>query len=100
MTRLLISGYRSRQLRFLKKTEAIPICISCRFKKFKSYAMEILEKSKVKAKNGLINRPAVVNPKAGVQMHQFMRELFPICRSITGNGVRQTLEIIKKIIPI
>jgi len=29
-----------------------------------------------------------------------MKELFPICRSITGNGVVKTLEIIKKIIPL
>ena len=36
----------------------------------------------------------------GVEMHSLMRTLFPICRSITGNGVRQTLNIIKKIIPI
>ncbi len=32
----------------------------------------------------------------GNEMFQLMKELFPICRSITGNGVRQTLEIIKK----
>ena len=31
----------------------------------------------------------------GKEMFQLMEELFPICRSITGNGVRQTLEIIK-----
>ncbi len=36
----------------------------------------------------------------GAAMHRLMRELFPICRSITGNGVRQTLEIIKRFIPI
>ncbi|EGG41205.1 aminopeptidase domain-containing protein [Candidatus Nitrosarchaeum limnium SFB1] len=34
--------------------------------------------------------------KIGEEMLQLMEELFPICRSITGNGVRQTLEIIKK----
>ncbi len=33
-------------------------------------------------------------------MYDLMGELFPICRSITGNGVRQTLEIIKKHIPL
>jgi len=30
------------------------------------------------------------------EMFSLMQELFPICRSITGNGVRKTLEIIKK----
>jgi aminopeptidase-like protein len=37
---------------------------------------------------------------SGQDMYDLMQELFPICRSITGNGVRETLEIIKKIIPI
>jgi len=32
----------------------------------------------------------------GEQIHMLMSELFPICRSITGNGVDQTLNIIKK----
>jgi len=35
-----------------------------------------------------------------VMMCDLLEELFPICRSITGNGVRQTLEIISKHIPI
>ena len=30
----------------------------------------------------------------GTYMHQLMVKLFPICRSITGDGVRKTLEII------
>ena len=34
--------------------------------------------------------------QAGKEMYELMRELYPICRSITGNGVRQTLNIIKK----
>jgi aminopeptidase-like protein len=29
-----------------------------------------------------------------------VKELFPICRSITGNGVRQTLEILRRYIPL
>jgi aminopeptidase-like protein len=33
-------------------------------------------------------------------MYQLMEQLFPICRSITGNGVRETLAIIGKHIPI
>lgn len=36
----------------------------------------------------------------GLDMHELMRELFPICRSITGNGVRETLSIIQKHVPI
>jgi len=36
----------------------------------------------------------------GKRMYDLIEELYPICRSITGNGVRETLEIIKKIIPL
>ena len=36
----------------------------------------------------------------GLQMHQLMAKLFPICRSITGDGVRETLRIISDIIPL
>lgn len=36
----------------------------------------------------------------GDQMHKLMTELFPICRSITGKGVHQTLNILKKEIPV
>lgn len=35
----------------------------------------------------------------GQEMHDLCRELFPICRSITGNGFRQSLDIIRKHIP-
>ena len=37
---------------------------------------------------------------AGHQMYQLVSELYPICRSITGNGVRETLSKIKSIIPL
>lgn len=40
------------------------------------------------------------NNDIGTRMYQLMTELFPICRSITGNGVRETLNIIKKHIPV
>ena len=33
-------------------------------------------------------------------MMALIEELFPICRSITGNGVRQTLEILRRFIPL
>ena len=36
----------------------------------------------------------------GKQMHKFMTELFPICRSITGNGVRETLKKIQTYVPL
>ena len=31
----------------------------------------------------------------GQQMHQLCRQLFPICRSITGEGFRQSLSILQ-----
>lgn len=36
----------------------------------------------------------------GSEIHDLIAELYPICRSITGNGVRQTLEIIQRFIPL
>lgn len=38
--------------------------------------------------------------KAGERMHAFASELYPICRSITGDGVRTTLREIGKRIPL
>ena len=34
------------------------------------------------------------------EMMELMNELYPICRSITGNGVRETLKIIRKHISV
>jgi aminopeptidase-like protein len=42
----------------------------------------------------------VKSTTVGEQMHQLITLLYPICRSITGNGVRQSFEIIKKFIPL
>lgn len=36
----------------------------------------------------------------GRQMHRFAAELYPICRSITGDGIRQTLRRIQERIPL
>jgi len=36
----------------------------------------------------------------GKEMHNFMAELYPICRSITGAGVRETIRAIRKRIPL
>ena len=35
----------------------------------------------------------------GHKMYELIKEIFPICRSITGNGVRRTLEILKEYAP-
>src|SRR5262245_40223372 len=35
----------------------------------------------------------------GEEMYALCRELFPICRSITGHGVRKTLRIIQRLLP-
>ena len=36
----------------------------------------------------------------GEEMYQFIKTLYPICRSITGDGFRQTLGFIAKEIPL
>jgi aminopeptidase-like protein len=38
--------------------------------------------------------------QVGTEMYRLMAELFPICRSITGDGVRATLKIIGRHIPL
>jgi aminopeptidase-like protein len=36
----------------------------------------------------------------GKEIHQLISDLYPICRSITGNGVRETLRILNNYIPV
>lgn len=36
----------------------------------------------------------------GREMHELISELYPICRSITGNGVRDTLNRLQRLIPL
>lgn len=51
--------------------------------------------------NGTMDAVDQVNRAgAGVAMHRLMAELYPICRSITGEGVRQTLRILQRLIPL
>jgi aminopeptidase-like protein len=37
---------------------------------------------------------------AGEEIYQLVRELYPICRSITGDGVRQTLAALQRFVPL
>lgn len=39
-------------------------------------------------------------PGAGERMYGVAAELYPICRSITGDGVRQTLDILERVAPL
>jgi aminopeptidase-like protein len=36
----------------------------------------------------------------GTELHQFAQRLYPICRSITGAGIRQTLQILGERLPL
>lgn len=36
----------------------------------------------------------------GIEMYQLVSELYPICRSILGNGLRETLNVVKGHIPL
>ena len=36
----------------------------------------------------------------GHRMHQLVTQLFPVCRSITGNGVRETLRVVRARLPL
>ena len=38
--------------------------------------------------------------EAGAELHELMRELFPFCRSLTGDGVRQTFDVIERDVPL
>lgn len=48
--------------------------------------------------------PATIEPsniaQCGQAMHKLMTQLYPICRSITGDGVRQSLHILQDHIPL
>lgn len=53
--------------------------------------------SKEKLTLSELNSSSDVN--IGAQMHSWVADLFPICRSITGPGVRSTLQYIQRLIP-
>jgi aminopeptidase-like protein len=43
---------------------------------------------------------ALDSPLLGQHLYQLVAELYPICRSITGNGVRETLKLMQRHIPL
>ena len=45
-------------------------------------------------------RTRIALPDPGAAMHELMRELYPLCRSITGDGVRETLKILGRWLPL
>ena len=45
-------------------------------------------------------REAADSASVGPAIHTLVRELYPICRSITGDGIRQTLARLKQEIPL
>ena len=42
----------------------------------------------------------LVPDQAGQEIYQLMHQLYPICRSITGNGFRETLRRLNQVIPL
>ena len=42
-----------------------------------------------------------LNPaEAGERLHSLVREMYPFCRSITGDGVRRTIRALQALAPI
>ena len=50
--------------------------------------------------SGAPRRPSAMGGDAGAEMYGLIAELYPICRSITGDGVRRTLAAIGERIPV
>jgi len=46
-----------------------------------------------------MNKNTNNKPSIGIEMFNMAKDLFPFCRSITGDGVRKTLEYINDQIP-
>lgn len=61
-------------------------------------AFDVLSEEIKKDQFVLLENPP--SNKNGALMYDLMKELFPICRSLTGNGVRETLRILQKHIPL
>jgi len=47
-----------------------------------------------------VNAADVDAADVGTELHRFVAELYPICRSITGDGVRRTLDLVERVVPL
>jgi aminopeptidase-like protein len=48
-----------------------------------------------------VDRDAVpAAAEAGSEIHELLRQLYPICRSISGDGVRQTFDLLGRVLPL
>jgi aminopeptidase-like protein len=54
----------------------------------------------LRAESHSSDKRAAICDEQGTVMMALVQELFPICRSITGSGVRQTLAILQRYIPL
>ncbi|MDP6376450.1 MAG: DUF4910 domain-containing protein [Pseudomonadales bacterium] len=52
------------------------------------------------SKQGQQEQATVLGVGVGDEMYRLIEELYPICRSITGNGVRETLRAVHRLLPI
>ena len=43
--------------------------------------------------------PQAESAKIGEEAYELMRRLFPLCRSLTGDGVRATFDVLEEEIP-
>src|SRR5262245_17027387 len=49
---------------------------------------------------GIATQCAAAPESMGVTLHKLVEQLYPTCRSITGNGVRSTLAQLQQLLPI
>jgi aminopeptidase-like protein len=52
------------------------------------------------ARAGAVDAAAPSAAEAGREIYELIRELYPICRSISGEGVRQTFRLLSRLLPL